>query len=138
MVHNFLYKRTAQFAETDMAGIVHFANYFRFMEEAEHAFWRSIGYSVVMEHAGLRIGFPRVKVECEYKSPLLFEESFCIRVIPGRIGEKSIRFSFEFVRSDETTLVATGTMTVVCVEFAASGEMKSMLIPSDIRAALEQ
>ena len=31
----FTLKRTVQFAETDMAGVMHFSNYFRIMEETE-------------------------------------------------------------------------------------------------------
>ena len=37
------YKRRVEFAETDMAGQVHFSNFFRYMEAAEHAFFRSLG-----------------------------------------------------------------------------------------------
>ena len=39
-------KRRVQFYETDMAGIVHFSCYFRYMEEAEHAMWREAGLSI--------------------------------------------------------------------------------------------
>ena len=35
----FRYRRRVQFAETDLAGIAHFACFFRYMEEAEHALW---------------------------------------------------------------------------------------------------
>src|SRR5689334_6065032 len=42
----FRYTRRVQFSETDMAGIVHFSAYFRFMEEAEHALWRAAGVSI--------------------------------------------------------------------------------------------
>ena len=33
--------------DTDMAGIVHFSNFFRYMERVEHAFFRSLGFSIV-------------------------------------------------------------------------------------------
>ena len=33
--------RRVEFADTDMAGIVHFASFFRFMESAEHDFLRT-------------------------------------------------------------------------------------------------
>lgn len=42
----FRYPRRVQFAETDLAGMVHFANFFRYMEEAEHALWRAAGMSI--------------------------------------------------------------------------------------------
>ena len=42
----FRYSRRVQFAETDLAGIVHFSWMFRYMEEAEHALWRAAGLSI--------------------------------------------------------------------------------------------
>ena len=53
MAHSFSMTRSVTFAETDMAGILHFSNYFRYMEEAEHAFFRSLGFRV---HACERSG----------------------------------------------------------------------------------
>ena len=46
MPYEFKMTRLVEFAETDMAGIMHFANYFRYMEVVEHAFFRSLGLSV--------------------------------------------------------------------------------------------
>ena len=48
MNSTFTLTRQVQFAETDMAGVLHFSNYFRLMEEVEHAWWRSLGLSVLM------------------------------------------------------------------------------------------
>ena len=42
----FRYSRRVQFAETDLAGIVHFSMFFRYMEEAEHALWRAAGLTI--------------------------------------------------------------------------------------------
>jgi YbgC/YbaW family acyl-CoA thioester hydrolase len=41
-----------EFTDTDMAGIVHFSSFFRYMEVTEHAFFRSLGFSIVMQHEG--------------------------------------------------------------------------------------
>ena len=46
MPHEFKTTRRIEFAETDLAGIVHFSNFFRMMEAAEHAFFRSLGFSI--------------------------------------------------------------------------------------------
>ena len=46
----FSIRRRVQFAETDLAGIAHFSNFVRWMEETEHAFFRSLGMSIVMHH----------------------------------------------------------------------------------------
>ena len=67
MVFEFRLKRRVQFYETDAAGIVHFSNYFRYMEEAEHALWRSAG--ITISGSGSEIGWPRVSVSFEYLQP---------------------------------------------------------------------
>ncbi len=46
MSYEFKAVRRVEFSETDMAGIMHYSNYFRFMETAEHAFFRSLGLSI--------------------------------------------------------------------------------------------
>ena len=49
MATGFVYHRRVTFAETDMAGIVHFSNFYRYMEEAEHAFLRSRGLRIKVD-----------------------------------------------------------------------------------------
>src|SRR5947208_2013483 len=60
MTAPFRTTRRVEFADTDMAGIVHFSAFFRFMESAEHEFLRARGLSVVLDWDGEHLGFPRV------------------------------------------------------------------------------
>ena len=46
MPYEFTFTCRIEFAETDLAGIVHFANFYKMMENAEHAFFRSMGFIV--------------------------------------------------------------------------------------------
>ncbi len=56
MPHEFTITRRVEFSETDMAGIMHYSNFFRFMETAEHAFFRSLGFSIVSTQTDPPIG----------------------------------------------------------------------------------
>jgi len=51
--------RDVEFSDTDMAGIMHFANFFKFMEAAEHAFFRSLGLSIHTDDPN-EVSWPRV------------------------------------------------------------------------------
>ena len=73
MPSEYRLKRRVQFYETDMAGIVHFSWFFRYLEEAEHAMWRDAGLSIV---GGKDIGWPRVEASFEFHRPLRFEDEF--------------------------------------------------------------
>lgn len=131
----FVYHRRVQFAETDMAGIVHFSNYYRYMEEAEHAYLQSLGLSVMMTMPdGTVIGWPRVRTSCAYEAPARFEDELDIRVNVTRKGVKSLTIDFEFWRG--ATRVARGTMKTVCCIVAHNEPLQSIAIPPDIDALI--
>ena len=114
----------------DGAGIVHFSWFFRYMAEAVHALWRAAGLSIAPP--GSDIGFPIVSTAFDYCRPLRFEDEFeaCIRL--AAMSEKTMRYQCLLTRESE--LVATGTMTIVCVSMQA---MKAIAIPSEIAARFE-
>lgn len=139
MSNEFRTTRMVEFFETDMAGIMHFSNFFRFMESAEHAFYRSIGFSAD-EAKSLGLGWPRVKAECEYRRPLRFEDIVQIEVKVRRIGARSISLEFEFSKTEEgrEISVATGAITAVCVERdPATGAFRPVPIPEQIRSRIQ-
>ena len=81
--------RRVYFYECDGAGIVHFSNYFRYMEEAEHGLWRATGLSIARE-AG--VGFPRVAASFDTTGPLRFEDEIDIHVRIVSISNRSMKY----------------------------------------------
>ena len=134
MPTEFSITRRVQFAETDMAGIVHFANYFRMMEEVEHAFFRSVGLSVSMQHDGLHVGWPRVAAGCEYFGPIRFEDEVELRLRVVKVGDKSFNYEVDFVVSGRRA--AVGKITSVCCAIEPGGAMRSIPIPPALREKL--
>jgi YbgC/YbaW family acyl-CoA thioester hydrolase len=127
----FQYRRRVQFAETDLAGIVHFSVYFRYMEEAEHALWRAAGLTIA--RAGEDTGWPRVAAAFEYQSPLRFEDEFDVAVGIAALTRVTIQYGFTMTRAETT--VGTGTLTAACVNTRAGG-MKAIALPPDVVARL--
>jgi len=72
MAHTFRDRRRIEFYETDMAGIVHFSNFFRFMEATEHAFFRSLGLALHRDDGAHMSGWARVDARCTYRLPLRY------------------------------------------------------------------
>src|SRR3954451_4123766 len=103
-----LVRRRVVFAETDTAGIVHFSNYFRYFEDAEHALWRDAGLSIHPQDCP--IGWPRVSASCEYHRPLRFEQEFEVRVAIAEISSRTIRYEGTIARDGER--VATSTWKI--------------------------
>ena len=125
--------RRVEFHETDLAGIVHFANFFRYMEAAEHEFLRSLGHHIHGKTNGLETGWPRVNATCDYRRPARFGDLLTIRVTIAEVRTRSVRYAFEFLAEGET--LATGSLTAAHVELAGE-EIKAVPIPDDLRAEL--
>ena len=126
------YQRRVQFHETDLAGIVHFSWYFKYMEEAEHALWRSVGMSITARQQ--EWGLPRVNANIDFKSPLKFEDEFEVHVKVDAIGRRSLRYAFTILRGTE--VMATGTMTSAAVTRDSHGRVRSIEVPESVRARL--
>src|SRR5579862_908704 len=94
----FKHTRRVEFSDTDMAGIMHFSNFFRFMEAAETAFLRSLGLSVVLSRSGVDVCLPRVHAECDYSAPLHFEDEVLIHLLVEKKGERTLTYQFRFIR----------------------------------------
>lgn len=128
MTSEYRLNRRVLFHETDMAGVVHFSCFFRYMEEAEHALWRSVGLSVAPP--GSSIGWPRVAASCEFLQPLRFEDEFEVWLRVTAITSRTIRYTCSLTRGD--VRVAEGSMAVVCVAHHDDGTMKAIPIPSAV------
>jgi YbgC/YbaW family acyl-CoA thioester hydrolase len=130
MTSSFATSRRVEFCETDMAGIVHFANFYRWMEQAEHEFFRSLGLSIVNRQPdGMTIGWPRVRAECRFHASARYEEIVEIELIVKRIGVKSLTWGATFRIGDQ--LVATGTMKTVCCVVRTGQPLESVAIPEE-------
>jgi YbgC/YbaW family acyl-CoA thioester hydrolase len=123
----FRYTRQVKFYETDLAGVVHFSNYFRYMEEAEHALWRAAGLTV--DRAGAELGWPRVNATFDYKRALLFEDEFTIIVRIQAVSARTIQYAFTIVRGDKT--IGAGSMTTACA-LRDPETMRAVEIPEGI------
>ena len=132
----FEHSRRVEFHETDLAGIVHFSNFYRYMEAAEHAFMRSLGHPVHGRSEKAAIGWPRVSASCEFRKPARNNDVLLIRVGIEEVRRKSVRYSFRFYLEPENAPIATGKVAVACVQFKDEG-ISAVPIPDEIRADLQ-
>jgi acyl-CoA thioester hydrolase len=128
----FRYTRKVFFYETDLAGVVHFSCYFRYLEEAEHALWRAAGLTV--DRAGASIGYPRVSASFDYKSPLFFEDELTIVARVHAVTKRTIKYSFVCTRGE--TAIGTGWLTTACATRQEDGSMQSVEVPAGVVASL--
>ncbi|MEM1084887.1 MAG: thioesterase family protein [Verrucomicrobiota bacterium] len=128
-------QRRVEFYETDMAGIVHFTNFFRFMEACEHSFLRSLDHELHGLVEGLETGWPRVNATCDYRAPARFGDLLTVTLFIEEIRNRSVRYRFEILKEDDT-LVAEGRLSVAHVAITPDG-INAVPLPDPLREKLK-
>ena len=132
-MHELHTQRRIEFADTDMAGIVHFARFFVFMETAEHEFLRRLGTPVHFPFEGGEVGWPRVATSCEYKRPARLGDVLDIHLQVQRKGRRAMTYAITF--SCQGRLVAEGQISsIFCVlpwkpAAETTGELRPRPVP---------
>ena len=129
----YIYHRRVQFPETDASGFVHFAQFFRYVEEAEHSMWRAAGLSI--HQHGADVAWPRIAASFEYRRPLGFEDEFDVHLRIAEKTRKVIRYSAVLRKDGE--IVAVGGLTIICVRRRLGEPARAVDIPADIDRRFE-
>lgn len=134
----FVWRYKVAFAETDLAGIVHFSNYLRYIENAEHAMFRHFGLSIHdPDPDGLR--WPRVHVSCDYKRPLRFEDDIELHLFVVALHVRKVEYliAVKRVAPGDTELMAVGRVIAVCCQQKPGGKIRAIPIPESLSRLLQ-
>ncbi|MQR01141.1 tol-pal system-associated acyl-CoA thioesterase [Glaciimonas soli] len=114
---NFRWKIRVYYEDTDAGGIVFYANYLKFFERARTEWLRATGIiqSKLIETDG--VVFIVKSTAVEYHAPSRLDDELFLTVVVERLGRVAVDFIQEAWRIEdgETKLLATGRITVVCV-----------------------
>lgn len=135
MAYEFHYHRRIFWQDTDMAGIIHFTNYFRFMEEVEIEFLYSLGLDSLRIAREYNVWRPRVAAQCDFKKTVTFGDELDIHLWVVRKGRSSIHYEIAFNHDGEE--VARGRLSVACASKDAEGKLSSTPIPPILDEALQ-
>jgi acyl-CoA thioester hydrolase len=118
------------YEDTDLAGIVYYANYLRFIERARSEMVRAAGIDQVeMKARGLVFAVRRV--EADYLSPARYDDELRVETRLDRIKGASFDMPQEVYRDD--TLLFRARVGVVVLDAAG----RATRVPADIRAKIE-
>ncbi|EDY84243.1 thioesterase family protein [Verrucomicrobiia bacterium DG1235] len=142
MAFDYVLERELAFNETDMAGIAHFSNFFRWMEIAEHAFLKSLGVPPVVQERDKFWGWPRVRASCEYHTPIRFGDRFEVHLFVKEIKQKSVVYFFRFRKAlpdGGFVALARAEMTSVYAGFDVPTQSMSALdLQEEILSKIEE
>lgn len=130
----FTTTKRIEFRHTDAAGIAHFACFFGFMEEAEHAMLRQLEINLFSRDGDDVISWPRVSAHCDYRAPARFGQVMDVEVSVLEMSEKAVTYGVVFSRDDTT--VAEGYLIAVCCRVRPGRPPQGIAIPEDVRVKL--
>ena len=104
----FIYKRKAQYHETDKMGVIHHSNYVKWMEEARIAYMESLGFGFDKVEA-LGIVSPVAGITVSYRNPVRFNDTVEISVSITRYSSVVQEVSYEFRNTATGEVCATAT-----------------------------
>lgn len=123
-------KKKIYYHDTDCGGVVYYANYLKYLEEARTEFFYSRGISL-QKLAQTGILFVVARQEIDYKYPAFYAD---ILEIAARITEVSaVRIVFEHeIKNEQGKLITKAKTVLVCVD----KNLKPQSIPEEIRKAI--
>jgi len=115
------------YEDTDVGGVVYYANYLRFAERARTEMLRDAGFHHAQSFAESGIGFVVAKTHIEYRAPAHIDDLLTVRTNVERIGGASLDLRQDVYRGD--TLIAEMKVTIVSVDRAG----KAVKLPEGLR-----
>jgi len=115
------------YEDTDVGGVVYYANYLRFAERARTEMLRAAGFHHAQNFTETGIGFVVAKAHIEYRVPAHIDDLLTVRTEVERIGGASLDLRQDVYRGE--TLLAEMKITIVSVDRAG----KAVKLPEGLR-----
>ncbi|MFU8847553.1 MAG: acyl-CoA thioesterase [Opitutales bacterium] len=141
MAYEHTSTRRIEFSETDMAGLVHFSNFFKYMETAERDFFEAAGVDLIRTLPGELVGWPRARAECKFSAPVRFGDTIDIHLAVKAVKDRSIEFQFRILRRNpdgSRSQCGKGHLTTVLTELTPTGELRSVALPEHVRQRITE
>ena len=100
-------REKVRFVETDMMGVVHHGNYFRWFEMGRVEYLRQAEI-LLTELMAEGIVFPITDVDCQYKSSAKFDDQILIETTLVEVSPVKMIFTYKVLREVDRLLLATG------------------------------
>jgi len=121
-------KKKIYYHHTDCGGVVYYANYLNFLEEARTEFFAEKGFSI-KELAQAGTLFVVARQEVDYKAPAVYGDILDIKVKAAELSAVKIIFENE-IYNQNNQLITKARTILVCVD----KNLKPKAIPEEIRA----
>ena len=118
------------YEDTDLAGIVYYANYLKFIERARSTMVREAGIDQNAMKDGAGLVFAVRHVDATYLKPAKMDDELRIATKLQQLSGAKLLFEQDVFRGDE--MLFSSKITVICM----NGAGRVIRLPAEIRAQL--
>ncbi|MEM1078284.1 MAG: tol-pal system-associated acyl-CoA thioesterase [Pseudomonadota bacterium] len=119
------------YEDTDLAGIVYYANYLKFIERGRSEYLRALGVDQGALKAETGIVFAVRRVEADYLIPATYDDHLSVTTQLAEVSGARILLDQAVLRRTETLFSAS--VTIVCL----SETGRPARVPAEVRAVFE-
>jgi acyl-CoA thioester hydrolase len=130
---SFAHRQRVRFGETDLQGVVYYANYLVFAEVGRIAYLRELGFVYERDLLARGVDFTIGEARVRYHAPLRFDEEYDIKVRVGEIRHSSWAFEYAIDRADGLHCADASTIQVMLDR----ASLRPTRIPDQLRTVLE-
>ena len=118
------------YEDTDLAGIVYYANYLKFIERARTEYVRALGVDQARLKAETGVVFAVARVEADYLSPARFDDCLTVETRPDKVTAARVTLAQDVCRGAQT--LCRSRVTIV----ALRPDGRPGRLPADFRQSL--
>jgi acyl-CoA thioester hydrolase len=130
----FAYRQRVRFGETDLQGVVYYANYLLFAEVGRIAYLRALDIVYERDLLARDLDFTIGEARVRYHAPLRFDDEYDIKVRVGEMRHSSWTFEYAIDRADGTHCADVSTVQVMLDR----KNWRATRIPAELRQILER
>lgn len=119
------------YEDTDLAGIVYYANYLKFIERGRSEWVRGLGVDQVALKADQGIVFAVRKVDADYLRPAKFDDQLTVTTECLGLGGARLDLRQQVLRGDQ--MLFTALVTLVCLHDSG----RAARLPDALRAVFQ-
>jgi acyl-CoA thioester hydrolase len=124
------FRTRVYYEDTDLAGIVYYANYLKFIERARTEWVESLGVDQMVVKARLGIVFAVRRVEADFLRPAKFGDELVVQTVLRQLGGARLVLEQTVLRGQERLFAAL--VTLVCL----TDDGHAARLPAELRAQL--
>jgi acyl-CoA thioester hydrolase len=124
------------YEDTDVAGVVYYANYLRFLERARTEWLRATGYELDQIQREWLAVFVVKRIAADYHLPAKLGDIITVTCEPTQIGRSKLVVNQRVLRGGSVgELLLSATVTLA---YIASDLSKPIAMPAEMRARMSQ